>query len=76
MPLQVLPMEGLAEALCHKCLFDGVGPSLEAQHKLDFMGIEFVIGEACSMKKNATSSRARPKAQASLALWKIEGYAL
>lgn len=36
-------MEGPTEAVWDKRLFDGVGPSLEAHHKLDFTGIEPVI---------------------------------
>lgn len=46
--------EGPAEALCDKCLFDGVTLSLEAQNNLDVMGIELVIWEAFFMKKDAT----------------------
>lgn len=36
-------MEGPTEAVWDKRLFDGVGPSLEAHHKLDCTGIELVI---------------------------------
>lgn len=56
--LEVGPaMEGPAEAIWDKCLFDGVTPSLEAQNDLDAMGIEFVIWEAFSIKKNAARSK-------------------
>lgn len=44
-------MEGPAEAMWDKCLFDGVTPSLEARKDLDTMGIEFVIWEAFSIKR-------------------------
>lgn len=50
----VLQIEGPAEGLWDKCLFDEVTLSLEAQNNLDIMGIEFVIWEAFFMKKNAT----------------------
>lgn len=54
----VLLMEGPAEALWDKCLFDGVTLPLEAQNNLDVLGIEFVIWEA--FFKNATWGRERP----------------
>lgn len=56
--LEVGPADGgPAEAMWDKCLFDEVTPSLEAWNDLDAMGIEFVIWEAFSIKKNASRSR-------------------